>query len=74
MYYDNNQLPALPFGVPHPKPHGVRGLSKHYHLSFDPKLGHDICAIHHIPCTYIECKSMLDKSWFSGILSQKKAS
>ena len=28
MYCDTNQYPALPFIVPHPKPHGARGLSK----------------------------------------------
>ena len=29
-----NQFLALPFCVPHPKSHGARGLSKHYHLRF----------------------------------------
>ena len=33
-----NQFPALPFCFPHPKPHGARGLSKHYYLRFDPKI------------------------------------
>ena len=35
MYCDTNQFLALPYCVPHPKPHGARGLSKHYHLRFD---------------------------------------
>ena len=30
-YCDTNQLPELLFCGPHPKPHGARGLSKHYH-------------------------------------------
>ena len=32
MYCDTNQLPALPFCVSHPNPHGARGLVKHYHI------------------------------------------
>ena len=32
MYCDTNQLPELPFYVPHPKPRGARGLSKYYPL------------------------------------------
>ena len=39
MYCNTNQFPTLPFGGPHSKPHGARGLGKHYHLRFDPKLG-----------------------------------
>ena len=37
--YNINKFPALPFCGPHSKPHGTRGLAKHYHLRFDPKLG-----------------------------------
>ena len=40
---------------PHPKPHGARGLSKHYHLSFDTNLGNGVCAIHLIPCACVAC-------------------
>ena len=39
MYCNTNQFPVLPFYGPHSKPHGARGLGKHYHLHFDPKLG-----------------------------------
>ena len=53
MYCDTNQFPALKFGVPHPNNHGARGLSKHYHLRFDTKLGHVICAILHITCACV---------------------
>ena len=38
MYCDTNKLLELTFCGSHPKPHGARGLSKHYHLRFDPKL------------------------------------
>ena len=67
MYFNSNQLPELSFCVPHYKPHGAKGSSKHYHLSFDPKLGMGICAIRCIPCACVECTSILDKPWISGI-------
>ena len=72
MYCNTNQFPALPFCVPHSKPHGTRGLSNHYHLRFDPKLGMVICAILHISCACVACTSMLDKPWISGIPSDEK--
>ena len=34
MYCNTNQFPTLPFCGPYSKPHGARGLSKHYHLRF----------------------------------------
>ena len=49
-YCDTNQFPALIFCGPHTKPHGARGLSKHYHLFFDLKLGHGTCYLEN--CTY----------------------
>ena len=67
MYCDTNQPPALPVCGPHPKPHGARGLSKHYNLHFDPKLGHVICAILLIPCDCDTCTSMLDQPFIYGI-------
>ena len=72
IYCNTNQFSALPFCGPHHKPHGERGLSKNYHLRFDPNLGHDICVIRRIPCACIECTSMLDKPWISGIPSNKQ--
>ena len=69
FYYNTNQLPALPFCVPHYKPHGARGLSKHYHLRFDQKLGNVVCAILRIPCYCVACTSIVDKPWISGIPS-----
>ena len=39
---DENHIGVLTFCGAHVKIHGVRGLSKHYHLKLDPKLGHEI--------------------------------
>ena len=39
MYCNTNQFPTLTFCGPHSKPRGARGLSKYYHLCFDPKIG-----------------------------------
>ena len=49
MYCDTNQLPALPFCGPYPKHHEARGLSKNYHLRFDPKQAHGMQRIAHMP-------------------------
>ena len=67
LYCNTNQFPALPFCGPHSKPHGVRGMSKHYHFSFDPKLAMGECAIRRIPCACVACASMLDKTWIYDI-------
>ena len=48
-------------------------MSKNYHLSFDPKLGHGFCAICHIPCACVSCVSILDKPWISDFHSVKQA-
>ena len=53
IYCQTNQFPKLPFGGPHPKPHGARGLGKNYHLRFDINLGHGICAILRKPCACV---------------------
>ena len=51
----------------------VQGDSaKHYHLSFDPKLGMGKCEICRIPCACVACTPMLDKAWISGIPSDKQ--
>ena len=71
-YSITNQFPSLSFCGPYSKPHGARGLSKHYHLRFDPKLGNGVCAICRISCACVACKSILDKSWISVIPSNKK--
>ena len=71
MYYNKNQFPGFSFCGPHSKPHGARGLSKHYHLRFDTKLGSGIFAIIGIPCDCVVCEPMLDKSCISGIPSDE---
>ena len=53
IYCDTNQSSALPFCGPYPKPNLSRGLSKHYHLRFDQKIGHGICEIFRIPCAFV---------------------
>ena len=63
----------LPFCGSHPKPHGARGLSNHYHLCFDPNIGHGICEIRRIQCACVACKSMLDQPWISGTQSKNQA-
>ena len=72
IYCNTNQYPALPFCGPHSKPHGTRELSKHYHLSFDQKLGNGVYAIHRILCACVACTSMIYKPWISGIPSNEQ--
>ena len=67
IYCNTNQFPELTFCGPHSKPRGSRGLSKHYHFRFYPKLGNGVCAICRIPCVCVACTSMLDKPWISCI-------
>ena len=74
IYGNTNQFPALPSCGPHSKPRGARGISKHYHLLFDPKLGNGICAILYIPCVCVACTSMLDKPWIYVIPSDAQES
>ena len=72
MYGNTNQFPELPFCGPHSKPHGARGLSKHYPLRFDPKLGIGICEIHFIARDCVACTSILDKYCISYIPPDKQ--
>ena len=72
MYCNTNQFPELSFCGPHYKPHCERGLIKHYHLIFYPKLGNGICSIFRIPCACVACTSILDKPWISGIPTYEK--
>ena len=72
MFCNTNQFPSLPFCGPHTKPHGVRGLSKHYHRLFDPKQVHVICAMRRITCACYEFTSMLDKSWITGLAPKQQ--
>ena len=72
MFCNTNQFPSLPFWGPHTKPHGFRGSSKHYCMKFDPKIGHDIGAIHCIPCACAEYSYILDKPWIHGFSPQQQ--
>ena len=72
MYCNTNKFPELLFSGPHSKPHVARGLSKHYHLRFYPKLGMGVCAIICIPFACVACTSIIDKPWISGISSDKQ--
>ena len=49
------------------------GLSKHYHICNDPKLGHEICAILRIPCACVACTSMIDQLCMYGTPLEKQA-
>ena len=61
------QFPELPFCIPHAKLHGVRGLSKHYHLQLDPLFGNGKCETRCIPCAYKACSNMLNEPWTSVV-------
>ena len=49
------------------KPHGVRGISKHYNLQLEPKLGHGTCEIRRIPCVCVEFTNIMDNPWAPGV-------
>ena len=72
MYFNTKQFPALQFCGPHSKPHGARGLSKHYHLRFDPKIGNGVCENSRTACACSECTIIIDKPWISGIPFKKQ--
>ena len=71
MFFNTKHFPSLPFCGTHTKPHGVRGSSKHYHMLFDPKLGHETSEIRIIPCACVECMSVLVKPWVCDLTPQK---
>ena len=72
MVCNTNQFLSFPFCGPHTKKHGVRGLSKHYCMMFDPKLGHGVCSIGRIPCVCNEYTYMLDKPQVHSLPSQQQ--
>ena len=67
MPYDSTQFPALRFFGPRENPHGILGLSKHYHLRLEPKLGNGKCAIIRIPCACNARTKMLGNTWEIGV-------
>ena len=69
---NTNDFPSLQFGVPHKKPHGARGLSKHYHIRFDTKQLNFICVICFIPCACSEYTYRLDKPWVHDFSPQQQ--
>ena len=56
-----NQFPELLCCDPPNKPHGVRGLGKHYHMCFYTKIVHLTCAIRCIPRLCNKFTSMIDQ-------------
>ena len=64
----------MQFGGPHTKSHGVRSLSNHYHMQFDPEIGHDIFIICPIPCACAEFTYMLEKPSVRGFTPQQQPS
>ena len=65
-------MPSITFFGAHSKTYRARGLSKHYFLRFDQKLGNGVYAICCIPYACVACTSMVYKHWVSGIPSDKK--
>ena len=68
IYCNTNQFPSLPFCGTYSKPHGARGIGKHYHLRFDPKLGMGECeiSVYHecVCCLYINAGQTVD-IWYT---------
>ena len=67
MSCDTTQFPVMPFCGPHVKSYGVWGLSRHYHLQLDPKLGHGKCAVQKVPWACVSNNNMLAKHRGPGV-------
>ena len=65
MCFTTKQFSILSFFVPKNKLHGSRGLGKHYHMFFFPKLGHGTCSRSNITYACNQFTSTLEKSWTS---------
>ena len=72
MGCSSDMFPALQFADESKKPHGARGLGKHYHFCMDPMLGQGKCAIRRIPCDCQACTDQLDKQWIPGKNKKKQ--
>ena len=72
IYSATNWFTELKSQVLHNKPHGVRGLVKHYHMRFYPQLGHGTCATCCIPCDCTSCISILGQPWIPGLTAQQQ--
>ena len=66
------QFPSLKFLGPQNKPHGLRGLGKHYNTRFDTKLVHGTYAIRRVPCAYTFCTYSLDQTWIPSFTEQQQ--
>ena len=55
IYCNTNKFSELSFSDPHSKPLGTRGLTKHYHLRSNSKLGMGVGVIRRIPCACVAC-------------------
>ena len=72
MRFYKNQLPSFIFCGLHTKQHGVRGLSKNYHMLFDPKIGGVTCEIRQIQFVCAEFTHMLDKPQIPGLIPKEQ--
>ena len=72
IYCATNHFLGVKFLGPHKKTHGVRGLGKHHHMSFDPKLGNSTNAICFIICACTLYTSILEQTCIPGFSEQKK--
>ena len=54
------------------KIHGLRELSKHYHLWLDTKLGHGKCETRIVSCLCVACTNMSVNPWDSGVYHTKQ--
>ena len=72
IYCATNNFIELMFQGPHNRPHGVRGLGKHYHMHFYPKLGHGTYPISIIPSACNLCTSILDQPWVPVFTEQQQ--
>ena len=70
MYCATNQFPELNFLGHNIKPHGICGLSQHYHMRFYPRLVHGAYEIRFIPCSFTFCTSIFDQPWSPGLPTQ----
>ena len=72
MYCATNPFLTLNLSGPHNKPHGVRGLGKHYHMRFYTKIVNGTYSIHCIPCACTLFTYSLDQPWIPGIPAEQQ--
>ena len=72
MYCSKSQFTELNFLGKQNTPNDVRGLCKHYHIRFYPKIGHGTYAICRISCACTLYNSSLDQPCIPGFPAQKQ--